>query len=655
MATQRKVGYVKIVWDLLASYYPDSGTLNLNHLTETSITNLKSVDIVSPVDITLTFTNDSTIVCRVDSSGNLVATGYNFGKTLLVKGISLMDDELDVLKEYKAVTMGGVKIYFYTRTGKKNVVNKSTLLSNEEIILGDFTESFNVSELSLTLDYAIDVFNWTYCYIPQLKRYYFITAKESISKHFTRITLSVDVLYSFKSLILSQTNVMINRNETNYNGYLTDSKFPLENKQTIEYSVIQGGTLSNFNFTPNQYQNIVMTTANTMSILTQLQNEFMTLIKNGSNNAQVSTTTGTDFTSFAVAPYRSIDFISYKIDKNDLIDIVAQVFANDELNSYINNVISFPFTIGSDEIYEFPTTSSYEDNILKNGKMAIGLKDTLIKNTDNTRKYRSVLFYGLSKRKILFDKTFTKKFSGQLDFLNYTPFSSYQLYIPYYGWIDLNPNDILGNRILLYYSVNYLTGDGHVYLYNYTKQEYIFDNEVKIGVKIDIFSTNENALRQQEISNAVGSTLGVLSSVAGGIVTALVTQNPVAGAIAGASAIAVGTTTAIARGVTQANAIDAMKRFNTGAISSPNFGLYQEQRAILKHSFMNPIKSTTTYLSNYAKLYGLPYQELKDLSTLENSGYTETIDMNLNALDNRDITDNEINDINSLLNSGVYL
>lgn len=655
MATQRNVSYVFINWDLLASYYPNSGTLNLNHLTETSITNLKSVNIVSPVDITLTFNDNTVIVCRVDSYGNLVATGYNFGKTLLVKGVSLMDEELDILKEHKAVTMGGVKIYFYTYSGYKKKVDKTSLLSNEEIILGDFLESFNVSELSLTLDYPINAFNWTYCYIPQLQRYYFVTTKESLSKQFSKISLSIDGLMSYKDLIYSQEDVMINRNETNYNGYLEDSKFPLENKQTIEYSLVQGGTLSNFNFTPNQYQNIIMTCANTLTVLTTMQEEFLDLIKTGSNSAQVNTTPGTDFTEFAVAPYRSIDFISYKIDKNDLIDVVAQVFAHEELNSYINNVISFPFTIGSEEIYEFPTDTSYENAILKDGKLQVGLNNTPIKNSDGTTKFRSVIWYGLSKRKILFDKTFNKKFTGQLEFLNYAPYSTYELFIPYYGWLDLNPNDILGNRILLYYSVNYMTGEGHVYLYNYTKEEYIFDSDVKIGVKIDIFSTNENALRQQQISNAVNSTLGVLSSVASGIVTALVTQNPVAGAIAGISTATIGTTTAITRGVTQANALSVMKRFNGGAVSSPNFSLYQEQRAIFKHSYMKPIKSTTTYLSDYAKLYGLPLQELKDLSSLRNSGYTEIESIKFNINGNQNITDNELETIVAELKNGVIL
>ena len=593
MATIRKVSYVLINWDLLASYYPDSGTLNLNHLTETSITNLKSVDIVSPVNITLTFNDNTTIVCRVDSYGYLVATGYNFGKTLLVKGISYMDEELDVLKEHNAVTMGGVKIYFYTRTGKKNVVNKSTLLSNEEIILGDFTESFNVSELSLTLDYPIDVFNWTYCYIPQLKRYYFITGKESISKHFIRISLDVDVLYSFKSLILSQTNVMINRNETNYNGVLEDKKFPLENKQTIEYTNCDfGGTIpvSGNVFNPDSDYSVVLTGA-----CVQANRE-------GYNNVNTHTIvneifgSSPDMKSFHALKYGVRDKLSYVLSNEQFYNLTKKLFreSSDEVLSFISSIVVFPFKIPDYEIYDWGADSpANPPYVIHDHKIIFQLGNYYIdveQSGTEQPMYCKTTFYENSSRWFYMDKTINKKFSGQLDFLNYNPYSRYELYLPYVGWVELNANDILGKRIQVWYTANYLSGSGEVSIYNYTDKKFIYNNDVQLGIKLEIHSTNEQSLRQQQTTNAINTSMGVLASVIKGVASG------VSGNYAGAVMSGVAGVGTLVAGIDQSNAIRTMHRANLGSISNPNNGIYNYQFCILKHSYMKPIKSTNTYL-----------------------------------------------------------
>ena len=58
-----------------------------------------------------------------------------------------------------------------------------------------------------------------------------------------------------------------------------------------------------------------------------------------------------------------------------------------------------------------------------------------------------------------FVKWNTSKLSVPAYFENYLDFlSSYKLYLPYYGFIDIDPNDIVGGTIQVFYNINIVTG-----------------------------------------------------------------------------------------------------------------------------------------------------------------------------------------------------
>lgn len=71
-----------------------------------------------------------------------------------------------------------------------------------------------------------------YCYIPEFKRYYFITGIESIRNRAWAFSCHVDVLMTYKSEILN-TGAWIARQENVYNLYLDDERFLINAPRSI--------------------------------------------------------------------------------------------------------------------------------------------------------------------------------------------------------------------------------------------------------------------------------------------------------------------------------------------------------------------------------------------------------------------------------------
>ena len=113
-------------------------------------------------------------------------------------------------------------INFYKNTSHINVVNKP--LYAPFTVSGTFKEEQNISSPTIIIESADDLFEYNYCYIPQLKRYYYVMGIDVVRANLWRIFLHVDVLMSFKDQFL-QLSAIIARQENLYNLYLADDRF----------------------------------------------------------------------------------------------------------------------------------------------------------------------------------------------------------------------------------------------------------------------------------------------------------------------------------------------------------------------------------------------------------------------------------------------
>ena len=108
---------------------------------------------------------------------------------------------------------------------EKNRLNKTTEIV--KTVSAHFKNVENIIDPVLQLKIDVEtISNVNYCQIPELGRYYFITAVTSVNNDIFEISLHCDVLKTYSEQIKSQTAV-ISRQENQWNLYLNDPQFQL--------------------------------------------------------------------------------------------------------------------------------------------------------------------------------------------------------------------------------------------------------------------------------------------------------------------------------------------------------------------------------------------------------------------------------------------
>lgn len=132
-------------------------------------------------------------------------------------------------------------VTFYNYNDKFNILNKELNDgTNLEILFKDVTD---VIYPTLTLNFT-GAFNFNYCYIPNLKRYYFINKIDIVRNNIIKIELKLDVLMSYKTQILnSKANITETDNKLYANSYSSNNenivtKYDLLNPFTKDTDII---------------------------------------------------------------------------------------------------------------------------------------------------------------------------------------------------------------------------------------------------------------------------------------------------------------------------------------------------------------------------------------------------------------------------------
>lgn len=128
------------------------------------------------------------------------------------------------------------QIHTYKSSAEQNRVDKTNFLTADMIISGVLREASSLIHPSITFTSDI-IPTFNYVYIPIFNRYYYVTDITSIKNKLWQMSLTIDVLMTYKEALLVCTGY-IDRNENEYNGLIPDGMISLEKGEVIETNFV---------------------------------------------------------------------------------------------------------------------------------------------------------------------------------------------------------------------------------------------------------------------------------------------------------------------------------------------------------------------------------------------------------------------------------
>jgi hypothetical protein len=117
-------------------------------------------------------------------------------------------------------------------TGEKNLINKN--VSFAASLTGTLREGSDVVNPSIMIEAPANaVCGFNYAYIPEFKRYYFIQNCTAFRNNLTILTMTVDVLFTYKESILNSPAVIVRSSKFGDAVHsLPDDRYPIKQSDT---------------------------------------------------------------------------------------------------------------------------------------------------------------------------------------------------------------------------------------------------------------------------------------------------------------------------------------------------------------------------------------------------------------------------------------
>ena len=406
--------------------------------------------------------------------------------------------------------------------------------------------------------FILNVNPMNYNYIKWNDRYYYIENARYIHNNIFEIDCSIDVLASYRTQILN-TNAFVQYSSSNYNSSIVDGR--LSTKDVANYKINSS-----------------------------------TLLTDGSTGRTGGTYIVSYVTSMPTLGISGCLWLGTSSAMN-----LANVLSSDGFNDFLTD-FDKQFQGAYDSLLscKYVPFSWYADGISQHpANIVLGGYDSGVTGMVPA-KY---VTYSC-------DVNIPWQYN---DFRNLQPFTSLLLYLPAYGYYEINPNDLIGQTSLhIYLNIDGITGEGTYIIGNIGKCTCMFSNDISIGTVH---------------GNAMGLVSGIISTA-----ISVASENPV------------GTVSSI-EGI-----ISSQKRSlgNTGNLSGGSSVLASIGDWTSVH-LVSITHDTNVSPSNIATQQGRPLLEVVSLSSL--TGYCQTINASVNANASVSI----LEQINNYLNGGVYI
>lgn len=397
-----------------------------------------------------------------------------------------------------------IEIVLYNNTSEINRVDKSSYLTQPLSFTGALREETSIISPSVIITHSNnDIINCNYGYIPEFKRYYFITNISSVRNNIWRIDFACDTLMSFKNDILN-LKCYIGRQEYQYDNYLPDEKMPcniqpiIDKIYTVDEEIPDETNDFKLKFIPYKEKSNVGD-YNLVAILGGC--------KDSIPSGQLDNNT-INYFYCGVKPY----FL-----KLQNINKLMESFNGGDFWEDIKNSL---FTTPSETLLSikyFPTSFPLTYNVIsETNSFQIGYSNTFVtmNNVDKAR-YVSTL-----NRIINFYIDFGTYYilPKYKSFLDYEPYTKISLNLPYLGRIDLPTNIVMNRYIKVKCYIDIVSGGGTFVIQSYLKQDNVFIKDkltiykdVQIGQDLPISKTNQVDISRQKLKLGI-DTIGQLVS-----------------------------------------------------------------------------------------------------------------------------------------------
>lgn len=116
--------------------------------------------------------------------------------------------------------------------GEKNRIQKQVSFTVN--LEGTLRESSDVVNPSILVESPVDaICGFNYAFIPEFQRYYFIQNFTAFRTGLTIITMSVDVLFTYKESILNSPAIIVRSSRTGDGIFsLPDDRYPIKQSET---------------------------------------------------------------------------------------------------------------------------------------------------------------------------------------------------------------------------------------------------------------------------------------------------------------------------------------------------------------------------------------------------------------------------------------
>lgn len=513
---------------------------------------------------------------------------------------------------------GYTSLFVFKQNSENDMLEKNLSLQN--IITGKFNHAINLKNVNVDIQSFGLSFN--YVWIPSLKRYYYVDSVELISADYSRLHLREDVLMTWKALI-KQQRAFVTRYENALNKHLVDNRKPVEDCLSIDYGTIQNtqnglvNTTINFNVNPSNF----------MYMISSISAEYPALTRDA-----------------VIGPTDSaLPNVNNIYPETERIVFLNQVQAglfyeslneNDAVASYISSVILLPFNADGGSYGTLQNSVLYAGKyVLTNsgfyevGHIPAG-SNVIILPTYN--KNGSPYF-------VVYDFTYT----AEDTYLNREPYKHVEFFIPFLGWIPLQIAQIINKRLIVYYTLDHVSGSGTAYIYNMTDQKLIYSSNCQFGIKMPLITSNALEIERQKEASQLNLIMGMLTSALS-VGVGVATENPVA--VAGGI---------LSAGKTIASFVNTNKQlFERG---QTNFGTGEglfhtplSVNIVVRTTYNNPVLINE---STYKHMQGYPYNNyVYNMTSL--TGYVEIGEIHFDPK-GEDIYQDEISEIVELLQNGV--